>query len=145
MASIWETLRARLEPGGRLARVETALVGLIALHSVVVGLLLVLATDWGARFGGFGEVSPRFFARQAGAFHFVVAVVYLVEFVRYRGVLLLVLTKSAAVVFLGLTAAFDQAPWLVVLSGAGDAAMGVAVLLLRRARGLSLAGPPGRP
>jgi len=132
MASIWETLRARLEPGGRLARAETALVSLIALHSVVVGLLLVFATDWGARFGGFGEVSPRFFARQAGAFHFVVAGVYMMEYVRYRGVLLLVLTKSAAVVFLSLTVALDHAPWLVVLSGAGDAAMGLAVLLGER-------------
>ena len=145
MASMLETLRARLEPGGTLARTEEAIVSLIALHSVAIGLLLVFATDWGARFGGFGAVSPRFFARQAGAFHFVVAAVYLVEYVRYRGVLLLVLTKSVAVAFLGLTAALDHASWLVALSGAGDAAMGLAVLLLRRARGLSLAGPAGRP
>ena len=46
---------------------------------------------------------PLFFPRQAGAFHFVVAAVYLVEYFRYRGVLLLVMTKSIAVVFLFLT------------------------------------------
>jgi len=124
-----------------LARAERALVVLVALHSLVVGLFLTFATDWGARFGGFGEVRPLFFPRQAGAFHFVVAMVYLVELFRYRGVLLLVLTKSAAVVFLGLTVLLvSGAPWVVPLSAAGDAAMGLAVFLLRRARGLPLAG-----
>ena len=143
MASILET-RARPETGGSPARLEGVLVSLIGLHSVVVGLLLVFVTEWGARFGGFGVVSPLFFARQAGAFHFVAAGVYLVEYFRYRGVLLLVLTKAVAVVFLGLTFALDHAPWLVALSGAGDAAMALAVVLLRRARGLPLGGPAGR-
>jgi hypothetical protein len=128
-----------------LAALERTLVVLIALHSVVVGLLLTFATDWGARVGGFPTPVPLFFPRQAGAFHFVVAAIYLVEYVHYRGVLLLVLTKSIAVAFLFLTASLDVVPWLVPLSGAGDGLMAVAVLLLRRARGLPLPGPgPGR-
>jgi hypothetical protein len=106
-----------------------------------VGLFLTFGTEWGARFGGFGETRPLFFARQAGAFHFVVAIVYVVELFRYRGVLLLVLTKSTAVVFLGLTVLLvPGSPWVVPLSAAGDAAMGIVVFLLRRARGLPLAG-----
>lgn len=124
-----------------LSRLERALVVLIALHSVVVGLFLSFATDWGARFGGFPSPVPLFFPRQAGAFHFVVAGVYLVEYFRYRGVLLLVMTKAIAVVFLGLTTATSVVPWVVPLSGLADAAMGLVVLLLRRARGLPLAGP----
>lgn len=124
-----------------LARAERALVVLIALHSLAVGLFLTFATEWGARFGGFGEVRPLFFARQAGAFHFVVALVYLVEYFRYRGVLLLALTKATAVVFLGLTVLLvPGSPWVVPLSALGDAAMGLAVALLRRARSLPLAG-----
>lgn len=123
-----------------LERLERALVVLIALHSVVVGLFLTLATDWGARFGGFPSPLPLFFPRQAGAFHFVVAGVYLVEYFRYRGVLLLVMTKAIAVVFLGLSAALADVPWLVPLSGLGDTLMGLSVLALRRARGLPLAG-----
>lgn len=124
-----------------LARAERALVVLVAVHSLVVGLFLTFATDWGARFGGFGEARPLFFPRQAGAFHFVVAMVYLVELFRYRGVLLLVLTKSTAVVFLGLTVLLvPGSPWVVPLSAAGDAAMGLAVAFVRRARGLPLAG-----
>jgi hypothetical protein len=125
----------------RLGRAERALVVLIALHSVVVGLLLTFATEWGSRFGGFPSPVPLFFARQAGAFHFVVAGVYLVEYFRYRGVLLVVMTKTMAVVFLGLTVVFARdSPWVVPLSAAGDLAMGVTVLLLRRARRLPLAG-----
>jgi hypothetical protein len=122
-------------------RAERTLVVLIAVHSLAVALFLTFATEWGARLGGFGEVTPLFFARQAGAFHFVVALVYLVERFRYRGVLLLVMTKATAVVFLGLTLVLVRdSPWVVPLSAAGDAAMGLAVFLLRRARRLPLAG-----
>jgi hypothetical protein len=117
---------------------------LIALHSVGVGLFLVLVPGWGARLGGFGAVSPLFFARQAGAFHFVAATAYLVEYFRYRGVLLLAITKSVAVVFLLITSAVDEVPWVVPLSGVADGVMGLVVVLLRRARGRALAGPGGR-
>jgi hypothetical protein len=134
--------RPGLTTAAGLATLERTLVALIALHSLVVGLFLTFATDWGARFGGFPSPVPLFFPRQAGAFHFVVAGVYLVEYFRYRGVLLLVMTKSIAVVFLGLTTVLVTVPWVVPLSGLGDAAMALAVVLLRRARGLALAGPP---
>jgi hypothetical protein len=126
---------------------ERTLVVLVALHSVVVGLFLTFATDWGARFGGFPSPVPLFFPRQAGAFHFVVAAIYLVEYFRYRGVGLLVMTKSIAVVFLFLTALLESVPWVVPLSGIGDGLMAGAVVLFRRARGLPLLGPlpDGRP
>ncbi len=127
-----------------LDRAERTLVVLIALHSFVVGLFLVLLPEWGARFGGFGAVSPLFFARQAGAFHFVAATAYIVEYFRYRGVLLLVITKSVAVIFLLMTSVLDTVPWVVPLSGVADGLMGLAVVLLRRARGRELAGPGGQ-
>ena len=94
--------RARLKTPEGLESLERTLVALIALHSLVVGLFLTFATDWGARFGGFPSPVPLFFPRQAGAFHFVVAGVYLVEYFVYRGVLTLVMTKAIAVVFLGI-------------------------------------------
>jgi len=130
----------------RLATLERVLV-VIALHSLAVGLFLTLATEWGARFGGFPSPVPLFFPRQAGAFHFVVAAIYLVEYFRYRGVGLLVMTKSIAVVFLFLTALLESVPWVVPLSGIGDGLMAGAVVLFRRARGLPLLGPlpDGRP
>jgi hypothetical protein len=135
-------------PGDRrssegLDRLERTLVVLIALHSVVVGLFLAFATDWGARLGGFPSPVPLFFPRQGGAFHFVVAAVYLVERFHYRGVFLLVLAKSIAVVFLVLATVLTDVPWLVPLSAVGDGLMAVAVVLLRRARGLPLLGRGG--
>ena len=142
MAGVGATVRTELARAATLSRLERSLVVLIALHSVVVGLFLTLATEWGARFGGFPSPVPLFFPRQAGAFHFVVAGVYLVEYFRYRGVLLLVMTKMIAVVFLGLTTALGGVSWIVPFSGLADAAMGLAVVLLRRARGRPLAGAP---
>ncbi|MCG6925004.1 MAG: hypothetical protein LJF30_06800 [Acidobacteria bacterium] len=138
-----ESMVASDPPGPGVARAERALVVLIAVHSIAVGLFLVLAPEWGARFGGFGPVQPLFFARQAGAFHFVAATAYLVEYFRYRGVLLLVVTKSVAVVFLLLTSAVDSVPWVVPLSGVADGLMGLAVVLVRRVEGRDLAGPCG--
>jgi hypothetical protein len=136
--------RPRLStPEGR-ERLERLLVVLIALHSFVVGLFLTFATAWGARFGGFPDPVPLFFPRQAGAFHFVVAGVYLLEYFVYRGVLMLVVTKSIAVVFLGLVMLLGPVPWVVPLSGVGDALMGLVVAWVRRSRRLPLAGPAAR-
>jgi hypothetical protein len=144
MATIEQTTDRSSAAAWPLGRLEEALVLLIAAHSVVVGLLLLFATEWGARIGGFPPVTPLFFARQAGAFHLVVATAYLVEYFRYRGVLLLLLTKSIAVGFLGLVTLCSDVPWLVPLSGAFDALMGGAVFLLRRRRGVPLTGAGGR-
>lgn len=124
--------------GGRVGpwrRLEAWLVVLIALHSLTVAFFLLFLTQWGARFGGWGELSPLFFARQAGIFHVVVAAGYLIEWFRYRGVIFLVTTKAIAVVFLGAMYLLNGEPWAVPLSAAGDAAMGLAVLVVhRRAR-----------
>ena len=127
-------------PGGR-SSLEAGLVVLIALHSVAVGLFLILAPEWGARLGGFPSPVPLFFPRQAGAFHLVVTGVYLVEYFRYRGVVLLVMAKAIAVLFLGLSTLLADVPWVVPASALGDAAMALAVVALRRARALPLAGP----
>jgi hypothetical protein len=136
--------RPRLSTPEGLERLERALVVLIALHSLAVGLFLTFATEWGARFGGFPSPVPLFFPRQAGAFHFVVAAIYLAEHFHYRGVLMLVMTKSIAVVFLGIVTLVCPAPWVVPLSGVGDGLMGLVVVWVRRRRQLPLAGAAPR-
>jgi len=123
------------------ARLERWLVHLIALHSLLVGTMLLLAPAWAARFGGFGEASPLFFPRQAGVFHFVVVVGYLGEYHRHRGVALLVTTKAIAVLFLGAAFLAGETAWSVPLSALGDGAMGLAVALVHRARRRSAAAP----
>lgn len=106
-----------------LKRVERALVVLIAIHSVGVGLALLFVTEWGAQLGGFGEVRPLFFARQAGAFHLVAAAGYLIEYFRYGGVVFLLTTKSIAVAFLATVWLLGGAPWVIPVSALGDGLM----------------------
>ena len=114
------------------ARLLSAWVVLVALHSYAVGTFLLFATEWGARFGGFGAVSPLFFARQAGIFHFVIATAYLVERFVHGGVVILLVAKATAVAFLLTMWALGVDAWSVPLSAAVDAAMGIATLLLAR-------------
>jgi hypothetical protein len=80
-------------------------------------------------------VSPLFFARQAGIFHFVLATAYLVEWFRYGGVVVLLSAKATAVVFLARHAwALGTEAWSVPLSALADGVMGLAAFfLLRRA------------
>lgn len=108
------------------ARLESALIVLIALHSAGIGVGAMVMPEWGVRFGGFGTATPLFFVRQVGVFHVVAALAYLIEYERYRGVTILLTTKSIAVLFLGTMLALDSLPWIVPVSAAGDAAMGVA-------------------
>ena len=111
-------------------RLERALVVLIALHSVGVAVTLLFLTEWGLRIGGWGDVHPLFFARQAGIFHLVVATGYLIEYFRYRGVVLLVTTKGFAVFFLVAMSLVENVPWLVPASAVTDGLMGLAVFIV---------------
>jgi hypothetical protein len=126
------------------ARLERWLVVLIALHTYAVGLALMFLTRWGAALGGWPTVEPLFFARQAGVFHLLLGTAYLVDYFRHRSVLLLLVAKATAVVFLGVLTFVDQAPWVVPFSGAADGLMGLAVLVVRRKRGVSVIEGTGR-
>ena len=114
-------------------RAETWLIVLIAIHSYAVGFFLLFLTRWGADFGGWGEVSPLFFARQAGIFHLVVATGYLNEYFRYGGISLLLTAKIMAVLFLvSMMMVAEPAPWTIPLSAIGDGLMGLVAYLVHR-------------
>ena len=65
-----------------------------------------------------------------GAFHLVIATLYLVEYQRRRGITALLVAKSAALVFLTL-ASFGDVPWSVPFSAAVDGLMLVSALAIR--------------
>ncbi len=114
-------------------RLEKWLIVLIAIHSFVIGLFLLFLTRWGAAFGGWPEVMPLFFARQAGIFHVVVASGYLIEYFRHGSVTFLLVAKILAVAFLTGVLVFDPStPWVVGLSALGDGAMALVVYLVHR-------------
>jgi len=122
-----------LTAGSFWPRTEKWLVVLIAIHSYAVGFFLLFFTRWGADFGGWGEVVPLFFARQAGVFHFVVATGYLNEYFRYRGVTLLLTTKVIAVLFLvSMMMVAEPAPWTIGPSALADGAMALVAYLVHR-------------
>jgi len=112
---------------------ERALIFLIALHSIIVGVMLLFFPEWAVRFAGWSGADPIFFIRQAGAFHFVLATGYLVEYSRSRTIPLLLIAKTTAFVFLVGGAMFTQTPWAVWFSGVADGAMALTAFLVHRA------------
>jgi len=92
----------------------------------------MLAPAWVARFGGWGEIEPLFFARQGGAFHLVVVGGYLGEWLLYRNVRLLVGTKALAFFFLGTLWLLGEPAWSVPLSALADGLMGLTAAALHR-------------
>lgn len=100
---------------------ERVLIVLVALHSFMVGSMLLLAPQWALRFGGWNGIDPDFFGRQAGVFHFALATAYLLEYFRYRGVSVLLTAKSIAVVFLLGSWLAIPLPWAVLVSGSATA------------------------
>jgi len=115
-------------PRSRLALI----LWLVALHSACVGVgLLVLP---GAAFEQFGysPLSERFFAAQGGVFHLIMSAIYALAGARVDRYEILILVsigaKCAATVFLFAYFFFFSAIWMVLLSGIGDALMGVLIL-----------------
>lgn len=115
---------------------ERIFVVLVSIHSLIIGLILMLAPRWSISFGGWDHADPLFFVRQGGAFHLVVVVAYLLEHYRSRSMVVLIFAKTLAFVFLGTCALFCPVPWAVGVSAIGDGLMAVvAALLVRWGRG----------
>ena len=107
--------------------------GVIAIHSGIVGLgLLVLPSEHLGRFG-FAPVTEPFFVAQGAVFHLVMCVAYSLAAAcseRFYGlVLLAIFTKLSAAVFLLLYFAVFSSIWIVLVSGLVDASMGAAIFV----------------
>jgi hypothetical protein len=115
------------------AKHEHVLIILISLHSFIVGLMLLFTADWVVRFAGWAGADPVFFIWQAGAFHFVLATGYLVEYSRSQTISLLLIAKTIAFVFLIGGSLLAETPWSVWFSGFADGAMALTAFLVHRA------------
>jgi hypothetical protein len=112
---------------------ERILIFLISLHSFIVGMMLLFAADWAVRFAGWAGADPIFFIWQAGAFHFVLATGYLLEYSRSQTISLLLVAKTIAFVFLIGGSLLTETPWSVWFSGFADGAMALVAFLVHRA------------
>ena len=112
---------------------ERTLIILIALHSIIVGVMLLFFAEWAVDFAGWSGADPIFFIWQAGAFHFVLAAGYLVEYSRTRTISLLLIAKTTAFIFLIGGSLLTDVPWSVWFSGFADGAMALMAYLVHRA------------
>ena len=112
---------------------ERALIILIALHSIIVGVMLLFFAEWAIEFAGWSGADPIFFIWQAGAFHFVLAAGYLAEYSRTQTISLLLIAKTTAFVFLIGGSLLADTPWSVWFSGLADGAMALTAFLVHRA------------
>ncbi len=112
---------------------ERILIILISAHSFCVGLMLLFAAEWAVSFAGWAGADPIFFIWQAGAFHFVLATGYLMEYFRHGTISLLLLAKSIAFVFLMGGSLLVATPWSVWFSGLADGSMALVAFLVHRA------------
>ena len=107
---------------------------LIALHSLIVGAVLVVIPFDTLEYFGYHNYHGTFFKVQGGVFHLVMSLVYFLaarDLSRNRILIhLTIISKFIATVFLFSYYLFIDRIWMVAASGAGDLLMGILVLLL---------------
>ncbi|MEK9144222.1 MAG: hypothetical protein AAB339_01275 [Elusimicrobiota bacterium] len=118
-----------LSSGGPLSRL---LILLIGVHSCALGLGLLFLPRRMAGLLGM-ECGPAiFFPSQAGIFLLILGVVYLLALKEPAYVLVLLLSKAAAMVFLVTHAAFLSGPPILWLAALGDGGMLMALSIALR-------------
>lgn len=124
-------MSAAKSPAMPWRKLETIGVVLVTLHSLLVGFLLFFIPEWTLKFAGWDGMENLFFPRQSGAFHFVVAAGYFVEWRRCGTINLLIMAKCTAVVFLLVLNPWHEA-WSVPFSGITDGLMLVGMFFVHR-------------
>ena len=104
---------------------------LIALHSFIVGIGLIVMPPQLMEFLGFNSLGDRFFQSQGGVFHIVMA--YSLAALRTSRfeclILFSIIVKFSATIFLFIYYFFAAQIWMVLLSGITDCLMGIVILL----------------
>ena len=118
----------------KISGVLSILLYLIALHSFIVGAVLVVIPFETLEYFGYHNYQGTFFKVQGGVFHLVMSLVYFLaarDLNRIRILIYLtIISKFIATVSLFSYYLFIDRIWMVAASGAGDLLMGILVLLL---------------
>ena len=107
---------------------------LIALHSFMVGIGLILFPPSYLEFFGFLNYQYSFFQAQGGVFHFVMSVAYIMA-IKYMHIspgliIFSISAKLMVTVFLLVYYLFMENSWMILISAFGDAAMAVVLYVL---------------
>ncbi len=109
------------------------LLNLVALHSLFVGIGLIIHPAFLMAYAGYGPISEHFFPVQGGVFHVIMAVGYYLGArnpVKYRClVIFAIFIKAFATVFLFSFFLFVNQIWMVLVSGIGDGLMALFIYL----------------
>jgi hypothetical protein len=115
-----------------LKKLKRAFLILVALHSLFVGLgLLLMPVSWFSFFDF--NLTTRFFAAQGGAFHIVLVPAYLFAariWVKEEGpwIRFVIFVKTFAAIFLLAFTLIKGYNLVILLSGVGDGLMAVIIL-----------------
>ena len=117
------------QPGKLLS----AVLCLVALHSFLMGLILIFQPAFLMKFAGFSLQSERFFPTQGGVFHILMAVAYTMGAVDaekyYYLIVFSIIVKAVATLFL-LSYCFSvEFKWIFLFCGIGDGVMGAMIFL----------------
>jgi hypothetical protein len=105
---------------------------LVGMHSILLGLIIYFFTDFFYRVFFAASVENLFFVRQSGTFLFLAGLFYLYPLFNlktfYNLVLLVIVSKIVAVLFLISNAAYTNAPFMIYLAAFFDGLMAVVLL-----------------
>jgi len=106
---------------------------LVAIHTLTIGSILIAQPAVFMEFAGFNPDCEHFFSAQAGAFHLIVFVVYLMGATHiekyHHFIVFSIFIKAFATFFLLIYCFAAEFKWVVFLSGIIDCAMGLMIFL----------------
>ena len=107
---------------------------LLSIHSICVGMALISTPGDMFTYFGYQPVSERFFPIQGGVFHIVMGVAYYLAAKSinkdHNLILLTIIAKLSATIFLISYFLFIQQIWLVLVSGIVDALIAMVVIFV---------------
>lgn len=107
---------------------------IVAIHSILVGIGLIVLPASAFEFLGFQKTFDRFFSTQGGVFHIVMAVGYAMaayDLKRFECLIIFsIIIKFIATVFLIVYFLTKSSQLLIIFSGISDFIMGLVILFL---------------
>ena len=118
----------------KVDKLLSVFLSLVALHSIVVGLGLILLSSSFFQLLGFEPTCDRFFSTQGGVFHIAMSFCYSAAALNVKRfenfIQFSIIVKFIATVFLVIYYFFISDKLIIILSGVSDFVMGIVILLL---------------
>ena len=109
----------------------STVLGLVAIHSLGMGLTLIVQPAVLMEFAGFSSDCEHFFPTQGGVFHLLMFVVYLMGAIHIEKyhyfIVFSIFVKAVATFFLTIFSFTVEFKWIVFLSGVADCVMGLMI------------------